>query len=49
MEDSSHNLKLLESVIGKLGPLAEEVVFLGGCSAELLITDKAAPNNKEYE
>ncbi|MBE9537233.1 MAG: hypothetical protein IMF07_08640 [Proteobacteria bacterium] len=42
IEDISLNLKLLESVIDKLGSLAEEMVFLGGCSTEILITDRAA-------
>ena len=37
------NLKLLMLVVEKLGSLADEMVFLGGCATGLLITDSAAP------
>lgn len=34
---------MLEGVVERLGPLAEEMVFLGGCATGPLITDPAAP------
>lgn len=34
---------MLEGVVERLGPLVEEMVFLGGCATGLLITDPAAP------
>lgn len=34
---------MLEGVVERLGPLAEQMVFLGGCATGLLITDPAAP------
>lgn len=37
------NLKILEMALVALGPLADELVFLGGCATGLLITDAAAP------
>lgn len=37
------NLELLELAVAALGPLADELVFLGGCATGLLITDAAAP------
>ncbi|HWN73316.1 MAG TPA: nucleotidyl transferase AbiEii/AbiGii toxin family protein [Solirubrobacterales bacterium] len=37
------NLKMLEAAIEHLGPLREEVVFVGGATVELWITDEAAP------
>jgi hypothetical protein len=37
------NIKILESAIQKLGPLADEMVFLGGCATCLLLTDPATP------
>jgi len=36
------NIDLLEDAAAKLGRLLEEVVFLGGCVVELLITDTGA-------
>lgn len=36
-------VKLLEQAAGALGPLCEEVVFLGGACIELWITDPGAP------
>jgi hypothetical protein len=38
------NLKMLEFISDKLGKLCEEVVFLGGCTTALFITDPAAPD-----
>jgi len=37
------NLEILIFAVEKLGNLADEMVFLGGCAAGLLITDSAAP------
>lgn len=37
------NLEILTLAVDKLGDLADEMVFLGGCAAGLLITDSAAP------
>lgn len=37
------NLEILERVVHQLGPLAERMVFLGGCATGMLLTDVAAP------
>lgn len=37
------NLAMLELAVAYLGPLADEMVFLGGCATGLLVTDPAAP------
>lgn len=37
------NLIILELAVGALGPLVDDMVFLGGCATGLLITDTAAP------
>jgi predicted nucleotidyltransferase len=37
------NIQILELAIDRLGELANEMVFLGGCATGLLITDPAAP------
>ncbi len=37
------NLEILEIAAHALGPLCDELVFLGGCATALLITDSAAP------
>lgn len=37
------NLEILEEAVEKLGPLVNDVVFLGGCATGLLQTDDAAP------
>jgi hypothetical protein len=36
------NIELLKNVAKRLGPLLSEVVFVGGCTAGLFITDQAA-------
>jgi hypothetical protein len=36
------NLKLLADAAKLLAPILEELVFVGGCTTALLITDKAA-------
>lgn len=41
------NLAMLQLVAAGLGPLVEDVVFVGGCAAGLLITDMAAPPTRE--
>lgn len=37
------NLEILVLAVQRLGKLADEMVFLGGCATGLLITDPAAP------
>lgn len=37
------NLQILEAAVEQLGPLADQMVFLGGCATGLLLTDTAAP------
>ena len=37
------NLEIIEIAAHALGPLCNELVFLGGCATALLITDSAAP------
>jgi predicted nucleotidyltransferase len=37
------NLEIVEIAVARLGALAEEMVFLGGCATGLLITDPLAP------
>lgn len=37
------NLEIIEIAAQALGPLCDELVFLGGCATALLITDPAAP------
>ena len=38
------NLAMLEKAAEKLGDIVDEVVFLGGCTTCLFITDVAAPD-----
>jgi len=37
------NLEIMEIAVARLGAMAEEMVFLGGCATGLLITDVVAP------
>lgn len=37
------NIGIIEKAVSLLGPLADEMVFIGGCATGLLITDPAAP------
>ena len=37
------NIEILELAAVALGPICDELVFLGGCAVGLLITDSAAP------
>jgi len=37
------NIDILMQAVDKLGPLVDEMVFLGGCATGLLITDTGAP------
>lgn len=37
------NIDILEHIVVRLGALADEVVFVGGCATGLLITDPGAP------
>lgn len=37
------NLQILEMAVEHLGPLADDMVFVGGCATGLLLTDVAAP------
>lgn len=43
MNTRDPNLPLLELVVKSLGPLCEQLVFVGGCVTGLLITEAAAP------
>lgn len=47
MRRDDPNLAMLRLVADGLGPLVEDVVFVGGCAAGLLITDMAAPPTRE--
>ncbi len=40
---SNPNIVLLERAVAQLGPLVDEMVFVGGCATGLLLTDTAAP------
>ncbi len=40
------NLDMIKTVAMRLGPLNAKVVFLGGATTELLITDPAAPTTR---
>ena len=42
-KERNPNLEMLEVTVACLGPLVDDLVFLGGCAAGLLITDTAAP------
>ncbi len=37
------NLRILETAVRRLGPLVEDMVFVGGCATGLLLTDPAVP------
>jgi predicted nucleotidyltransferase len=37
------NLEIMEIAVARLGLLADEMVFLGGCATGLLVTDTVAP------
>ena len=37
------NIEIMELAVARLGALADEMVFLGGCATGLLITDPLAP------
>ena len=41
------NIDVLTTTVERLGPVADEMVFLGGCAVGLLITDPAAPSVRE--
>lgn len=41
--EQNPNLQILELAVERLGPLAHDMVFLGGCATGLLLTDAAAP------
>lgn len=43
------NLEILEFAVAQLGPLADQMVFLGGCATGLLLTDSAAPTIRPTE
>jgi len=47
MRRDDPNIAMLELAARGLGPLTNEVVFLGGCATGLLITDTAAPPTRE--
>jgi hypothetical protein len=37
------NMEMLQVAVDRLGPLVDDLVFLGGCATGLLLTDPAAP------
>lgn len=41
--EQNPNLQILEMAVEHLGPLADGMVFVGGCATGLLLTDVAAP------
>lgn len=43
LRQQNPNLEILEAAVAQLGPLADQMVFLGGCATALLLTDAAAP------
>jgi len=43
MNRNDPNIILLEVTVKQLGELADELVFVGGCAASLLVTDPVAP------
>jgi len=47
MRHDDPNIEMLQLAADGLGPLLDEVVFVGGCAAGLLITDPAAPPTRE--
>ena len=42
MKPMNPNLEILSTVVDRLGPLVDSMVFLGGCATGLLLTDPAA-------
>ncbi len=46
IEDMMTNIQMIKTVAMRLGSLNNEVVFLGGATTELLITDPAAPQTR---
>ena len=40
---NNSNLDMLELAVNRLGEVADDLVFLGGCATGLLLTDAAAP------
>lgn len=42
-KEQNPNLRILELAVKRLGSLADDMVFLGGCATGLLLTDVAAP------
>ena len=42
-EGNNPNLEILETTVDLLGPLAADMVFVGGCATGLLISDPGAP------
>jgi hypothetical protein len=41
--NTNPNLEILERAVERLGPIADAMVFLGGCATGCLLTDDAAP------
>lgn len=42
MKPMNPNLEILSTIVDRLGPLVDSMVFLGGCATGLLLTDPAA-------
>ncbi|MDQ7000839.1 MAG: hypothetical protein Q9M12_08170 [Mariprofundus sp.] len=47
MRRDDPNIEMLQLAADGLGSLLDEVVFVGGCAAGLLITGPAAPPTRE--
>ena len=47
MSANDPNLAKVELIAEAIGDLADDLVFVGGCAAGLLITDPAAPPVRE--
>lgn len=43
---SNPSLDILSAAVRQLGPLVDEMVFLGGCAVPMLITDQAGANTR---
>lgn len=46
-KERNPNLDILMLTVDQLGPLSDEMVFVGGCTTGLLISDPGAPPVRE--
>jgi len=49
MKPQYPNVPKVELVAQALGGLREQLVFVGGCAVDLLLTDAAAPSRVTYD